>query len=407
MRLATIMLFFLPALVVGQKAVFISGNDGYQSFRFPALVRLPDGRVLAFCEGRRKGGADSGDKDIVMRSSSDDGQTWSALRVVVDYDTVQAGDAGPVNIMAMAKRAGWRSDVNTLGHISADVDDRRLPGPVRQGMLSIGGGRMLISCNDASITRRDSLSLHISVDSGKSWGSAILVDGGGSSDHTGNCDLVDLGGGDIGVLYERDHYHEIIFTVLDGVAVSAFRLTRGQWDAVKGIYQLVGNPNMFIRFTDRDGELLARFLWDVSAEPHFLPDSEMVFIRKGEGVGRRPHIRFQKDAQGRVVEVTMGNGTQWSRVDDVALGSDRLKEMEGKYQSIDDRDNRLELRAGDSTLIVRQVWDGKEIVLRPLSGTFFFSAQPYFTLQVDFPDKGNTPESVKVMTRYTFLFTGR
>ena len=553
MRLA-IILFFLPGLVFGQKAVFTSGADGYKSFRIPALVRLPDGRVLAFCEGRRKGAADFGDNDIVMRSSSDDGQTWSALRVVVDYDTLQASNAAPVvdltdpaypkgrlflfyntgnvpeneirkgvgvrqvwyvtsvdggmnwsspvNITAMVKRAGWRSYANTPGHaiqfmsgryrgriyvaanhstgdpqphfkdyqahgfytddhgvsfhISEDVSmpggnenmaaelgggglmlnlrnqqgnvrsrivalshdggnswdttfyDQRLPDPVCQGsLLSVGGGRVLVFCNDASMTRRDSLSMRVSVDSGRSWGPVMLVDGGGVGDHTGYCDLVDLGAGNIGVLYERDNYHEIIFTEIDGIAVAASKLTRLQWDAVEGIYQLAGNPNMFIRFTDRDGELLARFLWEVNTEFHFLPDSGLVFLRKDNGLGLRPRIRFRRDAMGRVVHVTMGNGTEWYRVEGGALGSGRLKELGGKYQSVDDRDNKLVLTAGDSTLIVKQVWDGKEYVLTPLSGSFFFSAQPYYTLQIDFPDKGEAPESVKVMARYTFLFTGR
>jgi sialidase-1 len=32
--------------------VFLSGTDGYQSYRIPAIIRMPNGDLLAFCEGR-------------------------------------------------------------------------------------------------------------------------------------------------------------------------------------------------------------------------------------------------------------------------------------------------------------------------------------------------------------------
>ena len=348
---------FLSGVAFGQQVLFTAGADGYKSFRIPAIVRLPDGRLLAFCEGRKLGSADFGDNDIVMRSSADGGRSWSALRAVIDYDTLQAGNAAPVvdltdpaypngrlflfyntgnapeneirrgigerqvwyvtsvddgaswsapvNITAMVKRAGWRSYANTPGHamqfqagryrgriyvaanhsegdpqphftdyrahgfytddhgvsfhLSKDVPmaggnenmaaelsgsrlmlnlrnqqgnvkarivalshdggvswdtafyDRRLPDPVCQGSL-LRVGKLLVFCNDADTAGRDSLSLRVSADEGRSWMAPILVDGGGTRNHTGYCDLVDLGGGNVGVLYERDNYREIIYT---------------------------------------------------------------------------------------------------------------------------------------------------------------------------------------------------
>ncbi|WP_230679910.1 sialidase family protein [Pontibacter rufus] len=76
--------------------VFISGQDGYQSYRIPAIVGLANGDLLAFAEGRVHGSGDFGDIDMVMRRSTDKGKTWSALQVVVDYDKLQAGNAAPV-----------------------------------------------------------------------------------------------------------------------------------------------------------------------------------------------------------------------------------------------------------------------------------------------------------------------
>ena len=90
--------FFFMFAISQQKTVpvFISGKDGYKSYRIPAIIRLPDNDLLAFCEGRVKGSADYGDVDIVMKRSSDEGKTWSALKKVVDNNTAQAGNPAPV-----------------------------------------------------------------------------------------------------------------------------------------------------------------------------------------------------------------------------------------------------------------------------------------------------------------------
>src|SRR3954469_11344385 len=40
--------------------VFISGADGYHSYRIPALIVATNGTALAFCEGRKGGVRDNG-----------------------------------------------------------------------------------------------------------------------------------------------------------------------------------------------------------------------------------------------------------------------------------------------------------------------------------------------------------
>ncbi len=64
--------------------LFVSGQDGYHTYRIPALAVTTQGTVLAFCEGRKNGGGDSGDIDLLVRRSSDHGKTWSAQHVVWD-----------------------------------------------------------------------------------------------------------------------------------------------------------------------------------------------------------------------------------------------------------------------------------------------------------------------------------
>lgn len=79
-----------------EKEVFVSGQDGYQSYRIPALIKLSSGAIFAFCEGRVANAGDFGDIDIVMKRSIDNGKTWSNLEKVVDYGDLQAGNPAPV-----------------------------------------------------------------------------------------------------------------------------------------------------------------------------------------------------------------------------------------------------------------------------------------------------------------------
>ena len=76
--------------------VFTAGTDGFKSFRIPAITKLPNGNLLAFCEGRVNGSGDFGNVKIVLKRSTDNGKTWGALKVVVSNDTLQAGNASPV-----------------------------------------------------------------------------------------------------------------------------------------------------------------------------------------------------------------------------------------------------------------------------------------------------------------------
>ena len=76
--------------------VFVSGTEGYRSFRIPALIALPNGELLAFCEGRVNGANDYGNIDMVMKRSTDRGQTWSPLQVVAEFGDLQLGNPAPV-----------------------------------------------------------------------------------------------------------------------------------------------------------------------------------------------------------------------------------------------------------------------------------------------------------------------
>ena len=73
-----------PAAAQDGKPLFVSGQDGYHTYRIPALAVTPQGTVLAFCEGRKKSASDAGDIDLLVKRSTDHGKSWSGQRVVWD-----------------------------------------------------------------------------------------------------------------------------------------------------------------------------------------------------------------------------------------------------------------------------------------------------------------------------------
>lgn len=76
--------------------IFIAGQDGYHTYRIPSLIVTPKGTLLAFAEGRRTGGADAGDIDLVLKRSRDNGASWSAMQVVGDDGANTVGNPCPV-----------------------------------------------------------------------------------------------------------------------------------------------------------------------------------------------------------------------------------------------------------------------------------------------------------------------
>jgi len=94
--LITLMIVLVSCKQEEATQVFISGTDGHESYRIPAIITLPDGTLLAFAEGRVRGSADFGDINIVTKRSTDKGRSWSKMSTIVDYDSLQAGNPAPV-----------------------------------------------------------------------------------------------------------------------------------------------------------------------------------------------------------------------------------------------------------------------------------------------------------------------
>jgi sialidase-1 len=85
-----------PQINPQQTKLFISGEDGYHTYRIPAIIVTQKGTLLAFCEGRKKGRGDSGDIDMLLKRSEDGGKTWSEQQVIWDDGDNVSGNACPV-----------------------------------------------------------------------------------------------------------------------------------------------------------------------------------------------------------------------------------------------------------------------------------------------------------------------
>src|SRR5581483_10162832 len=84
------------AAAVEEVDVYRAGEGGYHTYRIPAIVRATSGALLAFCEGRKGGGGDTGDIDLLLKRSTDGGRTWGATQVVWDDGANTCGNPCPV-----------------------------------------------------------------------------------------------------------------------------------------------------------------------------------------------------------------------------------------------------------------------------------------------------------------------
>ena len=124
----------------------------------------------------------------------------------------QKGDV-KARIVALSEDGG-----QTWSSISID---KNLPDPVCEGsLLELGmkkGKQMLAFCNAADTERRNNLTLRISMDEGITWKENILIDKSpdNKKDYTAYSDIVKMNKKNIGVLYERNGYAEIVFTCIN------------------------------------------------------------------------------------------------------------------------------------------------------------------------------------------------
>jgi len=98
---------------LSRAAVFTAGEQGYHTFRIPAIVATPAGDLLAFAEARRHAAADAGDIDLVARRSRDGGRSWSPLQVIGDDGVDTFGN--PCVVVDRETATIWLFVIRTTG----------------------------------------------------------------------------------------------------------------------------------------------------------------------------------------------------------------------------------------------------------------------------------------------------
>ena len=106
--LCSIVACCVPTAAEAQKidraTLFTAGDAGYQLCRIPGIIATKRGVLLAYCEARKTAG-DWAAIDILLRRSTDGGQTWSAARQVA-----HRGPRVPKNPLALAQKIANEND---------------------------------------------------------------------------------------------------------------------------------------------------------------------------------------------------------------------------------------------------------------------------------------------------------
>ena len=126
-----------PAAVAAEPAVekidvFVSGEDGYPTYRIPAVSKAADGGLLAFAEGRKSGGGDAGDIDLVQKRSTAGGRRWGPRQVIWDAAANTCGNPCP----ALAETTGtlW---MLLAHHLGAD-HEKQITARTAKGTRTVG-----------------------------------------------------------------------------------------------------------------------------------------------------------------------------------------------------------------------------------------------------------------------------
>ena len=118
---------FLPYYPTTEtRVVWKSGEEGYHTYRIPVVLATGPDTVLAFAEGRKGGRGDAGDIDLLVKRSTDGGQTWGAPIVIWDDSTNTCGNPAPV----LDEETGdihllmtWNKGSDTEGEIMAGTSE--------------------------------------------------------------------------------------------------------------------------------------------------------------------------------------------------------------------------------------------------------------------------------------------
>ena len=145
--------------------------------------------------------------------------------------------------------------------------------------------------------------------------------------------------------------------------------TPEQLKQFEGLFQLKNNATRFIQFFVEGNKLVLKQGWD-GEKRYFIPESAMDFF-----ITDFPQftLNFSKDSAGNINQVVAFKRDVWIKTKKASLSAGQLKSYEGRFRSNDDPDNMVELTVLKDHLVLKQLWDKKEIILEPETDTYFYN----------------------------------
>jgi len=168
--------------------------------------------------------------------------------------------------------------------------------------------------------------------------------------------------------------------------------TPEQLKLFEGVFQMQNGRQQFIQFYVKDNQLVLKQHWDGTEVP-LVPESELSFFSKELLLFS---VAFTKDKDGNIMQTLVSKRDTWNKLAPVHPTTEQLKIFEGKYQSKDDEDNYLQLIARDNKLVLKQLWDKKEIILQPKTDIYFYNDEQSYPLGF-IKDKDGAYTQLKVL----------
>jgi hypothetical protein len=182
---------------------------------------------------------------------------------------------------------------------------------------------------------------------------------------------------DIGVWKRNRNYKQLVKKEMDH--------TPDQLKPFEGLYQLKDHDDRFIQFIVKGNNLVLKQHWDGN-EISFVPETPLDFFSKEVPLAS---LSFSRDKEGNITQALAFKQDQWIKTKKINLSAEQLKPYEGKFQSKDDPDNYIQIMAKNNNLIVKQLWDGKEITVESQTETYFYNDAQSFPLQFNKGKDGN------------------
>jgi hypothetical protein len=163
--------------------------------------------------------------------------------------------------------------------------------------------------------------------------------------------------------------------------------------AFAGKYMSTGNRTMFLQITPANDHLTLKQSWD-GQEISFKQIAPLEFYNDEHQFP----LKFTKSNTGAITQVLAFDKDLWNKVDDnykfvpqktIQLTPAQLKAFEGKYElKGGDGDEFLQITATNDHLVLKQLWDQKEITFSPVSDVDFFNDDQTFPLKFTKGDNG-------------------